>query len=259
LERLAPVRDRVLDGAAVGPGDVVLDVGCGDGLIGLGALDRGASVIFSDISQACLDDCRAAAGTAARYVVADATALGDVEADVVTARSVLIYVADKARAFAEFFRVLRPGGRLSLFEPINRFGAAERRQTLGGFDVSGIEDLVARIVAETERGEEAEGGLGPMLDFDEYDLFRAAETAGFETVRLETTVELTSEPMYLTRDWETFLRTAPNPISPTLGESIERALSPAEAGRVAAVLRPQVEAGRGTSRFAVAYLVAHKA
>jgi ubiquinone/menaquinone biosynthesis C-methylase UbiE len=41
--------------------------------------------------------------------------------DVVTTRSVLIYVKDRARAFAEFARVLRPGGRTSLYEPINRF------------------------------------------------------------------------------------------------------------------------------------------
>ena len=65
LDRLGPVRDRVLDGAGIRPGDLVLDVGCGDGLIGLGALDRGARVIFSDISQALLDDCRAIAGGAA--------------------------------------------------------------------------------------------------------------------------------------------------------------------------------------------------
>jgi arsenite methyltransferase len=39
----------------------------------------------------------------------------------VTTRSVLIYVEDRRAAFAEFFRVLRLGGRLSIFEPINRF------------------------------------------------------------------------------------------------------------------------------------------
>ena len=139
LETLAPIRDELLDLAEVRPGDVVLDVGCGDGLIGLGALDRGARVIFSDISQPCLDDCRAVAGPEAdaEYRLAFATDLGDVEADVVTTRSVLIYVSEKRTAFAEFFRVLRPGGRLAVFEPINRFGLEERTRTLGFGDIGG--------------------------------------------------------------------------------------------------------------------------
>jgi ubiquinone/menaquinone biosynthesis C-methylase UbiE len=37
--------------------------------------------------------------------------------DVVTLRSVVIYVPEKQRAFDEVFRVLRPGGRPSLFVP----------------------------------------------------------------------------------------------------------------------------------------------
>jgi ubiquinone/menaquinone biosynthesis C-methylase UbiE len=236
----------------------MLDVGCGDGLIGLGALERGASVIFSDISQACLDDCRAIAGPEAEYLLADATALGPVEADVVTTRSVLIYVDDKEKAFAEFFRVLRPGGRLSIFEPINRFCAADRRRTFGGLDVAGVEELLARVLREMDRAEEAGGGLRSMTDFGEYDLFEAAVAAGFETVRLETVVEQKPEPMIATRDWGTFLRSAPNPISPTVGEAVERALSPGEIAQLTAVLRPQVEAGRGASRFASCFLVARK-
>jgi ubiquinone/menaquinone biosynthesis C-methylase UbiE len=54
------VRDRVLANAAVREGDVVLDVGCGDGLIALGALEKVGQtgrVIFSDISQDLLDHC----------------------------------------------------------------------------------------------------------------------------------------------------------------------------------------------------------
>ena len=130
LRFLGPIRDQNLDAANVHPGDVVLDVGCGDGLVGLGALDRGAQVIFSDISKECLDDCRTLAGDAASYHRASATDLGGVNADVVTTRSVLIYVADKERAFREFFRVLRPGGRLSIFEPINRFGLKRGKSEL---------------------------------------------------------------------------------------------------------------------------------
>lgn len=45
-------RDRVLDNARVAEGETLLDVGCGEGLIGPGALERGAgTVIFSEISQ----------------------------------------------------------------------------------------------------------------------------------------------------------------------------------------------------------------
>ena len=38
LERLATLRDRILDRAGVRPGDTVLDVGTGQGLLGIGAL-----------------------------------------------------------------------------------------------------------------------------------------------------------------------------------------------------------------------------
>jgi arsenite methyltransferase len=84
-------------------------------------------VAFSDISQDLLDHCRAA--TAAerlldrcRFVLASADSLdgiADASVDVVTVRSVLIYVEDKAEALRAFYRVLRPGGRISVFEPIN--------------------------------------------------------------------------------------------------------------------------------------------
>src|ERR671914_2623704 len=63
LEHLAPIRDRVL--AIAGPleGATLLDVGAGDGLIGLEALERvgpRGSVIFSDVSSALVERCEAA-------------------------------------------------------------------------------------------------------------------------------------------------------------------------------------------------------
>jgi arsenite methyltransferase len=71
LEQLRPeldaIRDQVLDRALLRPGDTLLDVGTGDGLIAAGALDRlgpGGRVIFSDISADLLDHCRAAAAEA---------------------------------------------------------------------------------------------------------------------------------------------------------------------------------------------------
>ena len=257
LERLAPVRDRVLDDAAIRPGDVLLDVGCGDGLIGLGALDRGAHVIFSDVSAELLEDCRAIAGDAAEYRVADVTDLGDVEADVVTTRSVLIYVPDKARAFRELFRVLRPGGRLSIFEPINRFGLEERSKDFGFASADGVAHLLERVVAELARGE-GQAGLAGMIDFDERDLLAHAQAAGFVDIRLTLLAEVTTEANVQTRDWEVFLGSSPNPLSPTFGEAIDAALSPHEREQLEAVIRPQVEQGLGRTRMARVYLNARK-
>ena len=82
---LHPIRDRVLDAAEPIAGSVVLDVGCGDGLIAFGALDRGAAaVVFADISQPLLDESRRIAegrGELDRcsFVAASATALDGVE------------------------------------------------------------------------------------------------------------------------------------------------------------------------------------
>ena len=106
---------------------MLLDVGCGNGLVAFGAAERGAGrIVFADVSQPLLEESRSIAddlGVAERceFVTASADDLGVIESgsvDVVTTRSVLIYVEDKAAAFGEFFRVLRPGGRISLFEEL---------------------------------------------------------------------------------------------------------------------------------------------
>jgi arsenite methyltransferase len=257
MERLRATRDRVLDRAELGEQERLLDVGYGDGLVAFGALERGASlVIFSDISHALLDESRRLATQLGvvdrcRFIHAAADDLGQVEdefVDVVTTRSVLIYVDDKNRAFSEFHRVLRPGGRVSLFEPINRIN-----RFLLAYDAAEVQDLEDRVKGVFDALQPRD--RDPMLNFDDRDLVESAEAAGIERVYL--TLEIETEPPEPLR-WEAYANMAWNPKIPTLKEAMERVLTPEERIRYEAHMRPLVEAGRGSRRMASAYLHAIK-
>ena len=264
-ESLYPVRDVVLDKARLRPGDTVLDVGAGDGLIAFGALDRlgpSGQVIFSDISQDLLDHCRRAAAAEGlldrcRFVLAPAESLAGVpddSADVVTTRSVLIYVKDKAAAMRAFYRVLKPGGRVSLFETINVLMSLADPDLFSGYDVTPVRDLAARVEALYQSIQPP--GEDPMLDFDDRDLVRHAQDAGFAEINLDLRVSVKNrrEPM----PWELFTRISGNPLIPTLGEALDRVLSQEEAAAFTEHLRPLVESGTGRQRRALAYLAAVK-
>jgi ubiquinone/menaquinone biosynthesis C-methylase UbiE len=261
LDHLGPIRDRVLDEAEIAPGDTVLDVGTGQGLIAFAALDRVGErgrVVFSDISEPLLEHCRSAAerlGVSDRtsFVRAPAEDLSPIAAasvDVVTARSVLVYVAEKERAFREFHRVLRPGGRLSIFEPINRYFES-RAKDFWGFDASAVSDLVARMNVY-EGWDDEPDEEDPMMNFGERDLYDWALSAGFDEVRMTLVVE--QKPGSWVRDWDSLLKTAPNPNAHTVGEIIEGALTREEASRFESHMKPLVDQQRGVMESAFAYL-----
>ncbi|MGH3236822.1 MAG: class I SAM-dependent methyltransferase, partial [Streptosporangiaceae bacterium] len=228
-EFLYPVRDTVLDKAGLQAGETLLDVGTGDGLIAFGALERlgpAGHVIFSDISRDLLDHCREAAtaeGLLDRcaFILASAdglTGVPDASVDVVTTRSVLIYVKDKAAALREFYRVLKPGGRVSMFEPINLLMSRSDPDRFSGYDVSPVMPIAAKVQALYESIQPP--GIDPMIDFDDRDLVRHAQDAGFPEIDLElrVTVEATRRPV----PWELFLRMSGNPLIPPLGEALDR-------------------------------------
>jgi ubiquinone/menaquinone biosynthesis C-methylase UbiE len=259
LARLAETRDRVLDRAGLREGETLLDVGCGEGLIGFGALERGAgTVIFSDVSTDLLDFCREAATELGvldrcRFVEAsaeDLSTIGDESVDVATTRSVLIYVRDKAAAFRELARVLGRGGRISLSEPINRF-ALRDTETWLGYDLAPLRDIAEKMRALYEALQPRDSD--PMLDFDERDLVRLAEEAGFFPIELWLKAVIEPAPA---RSWEGLLDTAGNPNIPTLREAMKQVLTPEERERFTARLRPLVESGQGEWRMAFAHLAA---
>lgn len=271
MRQLALVRGRVLEGAAIREGDVLLDVGAGDGLIAFGALPfvgPSGKVIFGDVSQDLLDVSRGLAeqlGELDRceFVLAraeDLTPLADESVDVVTTRSVLIYVKEKQRAFDAFFRVLKPGGRLSMFEPINRFAFPGPEDEFYGFDVGAVLDLAVKVDAAYKRL--STNGDNTLTDFDERDLLGFSEQAGFRDTKLVYEAGITHKAgAFLDSNdisWDAFLNMAPNPLAPTLAETVDQALTAEEANRFLGHLQPLYEGRMGTSRQAVAYLRAVK-
>jgi len=127
-------------------------VGAGEGLVGFCALARfpHKGVVSPDISQGLVERCaQLATGLGAPDMcgstAGDAIHLPFREAvfDTVTTRSVLIYIRDKRRVFREFYRVLKPGELVSVFEPINRLSQDERG--FRGYDSSGVSNLARRM------------------------------------------------------------------------------------------------------------------
>lgn len=265
LQHLLPIRDRVLDNALLRPSDTLLDVGGGDGLIAFGALrrlgDEGA-VILSDVSLDLLTRASALAeqldeGRRMSFVLANAEDLEpivDASVDVVTTRSVMIYVADKRSAFGSFHRVLRPGGRISIFEPINNYFPWDPTD-FWGYDATPVSDLVERIWEYEGWGPEKDAS-DPKMNFTDKDLVRWAEEAGFAEIHAELRVDV--EPKSWVAGWQVLMATSPNPNASTVGEAIRGALAPEEGARFESHLRPLVEEGQWLERSAIAHLWAVK-
>lgn len=259
-----PVRDRVLDGAKLAAGQRVLDVGAGTGWLTLEARRRvgpSGNVVALDRSHDALAACRhfVAAddgeGAPVRYVGGDARQLPfpDGSFDAVTLRSVLIYVLDKETAVRELWRTLRPGGRLSLFEPINRISAA-------GWERAWEPELVALRAddAKVQRYLRAHSEhYEPMVGFDERDLVRQCVAAGFRTVDLGYEYHYDAgtprDPALVAEN----LHFAGNPTAPSYAEAAHAVLGDAAEEHVAQVA--QVFAARPSPQAsAVAYLTAQR-
>ncbi len=91
------------------PGDRVLDLGCGDGVLAVDLVARGARVVGLDASAAMVEAARARGidavlGTAERLPF-------DAEFDVVFSNAVLHWTRDIDAVLAGVVRALRPGGR----------------------------------------------------------------------------------------------------------------------------------------------------
>jgi ubiquinone/menaquinone biosynthesis C-methylase UbiE len=121
--QLAPAQAELLVRASLAPGDWVLDVACGTGLVSFAAaraVGLRGHVLGVDLSGRMVEAAqqRAAAHTQTntRFERMDAERLElpDASFDVVLCALGLMYLPDPAQALREMRRVLRPGGRLVL-------------------------------------------------------------------------------------------------------------------------------------------------
>jgi SAM-dependent methyltransferase len=147
------LRDRMLDSFAWRGDETVLDVGCGRGLLLIGAAKRlktgratGVDIWQSqDLSgnnpEAALSNAKAE-GVAARVKVESADArklpFGASSFDVVVSSLAIHNIAssqERAKALREIVRVLKPGGRVAIFDIFHASEYAKALQQLGLIDV----------------------------------------------------------------------------------------------------------------------------
>jgi arsenite methyltransferase len=228
LER---VRDRVIRGAKIRGGNVVLDVGSGTGLLALAARRKAGPEGLTVASDISTDALLAGVPRAASHVPtgrlvavgADQRRLpfADSSFDVVMTRSVLIYVREKRHTVGELLRILRPGGRVSMFEPINTeyVPAGTWPDDLDVSDLQPAYDEVAR------RWNQEVGESDTLTDFDERDLGRFFVEAGFRDVALSYEWNVTTKRLPR-REAAWIVHVRPNPNCSSYAETARQVLGP---------------------------------
>jgi ubiquinone/menaquinone biosynthesis C-methylase UbiE len=121
--QLAPAQDALMVMAAPMPGEQVLDVACGTGLVSFAALEvvgPTGQILGVDLSDRMVQVARSRAAarqfsnTNFERMDAEKLDLSDASFDVVLCGLGLMYLPDPAEAVREMRRVLRPGGRIAL-------------------------------------------------------------------------------------------------------------------------------------------------
>jgi len=207
-----------------------LEIGSGTGyfslnLVQLGVIDR---LTATDISPGMLDRLERTAeglGLEVETVETEAETLPfeDESFDIVFGHAVLHHIPDLERAFAEFRRVLRPGGVIAFAGEPSRYGdrlaaLPKRAGLIAAPTWRGLIKAKRRAIAESEQshGHSLEGEVD-VHAFAPADLRRLLREAGFEQRRVGgeellanawgwglRTVESTAEPDSVSWGWRSF-------------------------------------------------------
>ncbi|TQF65964.1 methyltransferase domain-containing protein [Rhodococcus spelaei] len=169
--------EKSLSGLALGGGERLLDVGCGDGFVTArlaARLPRG-SVVGVDASPSMIDTARSRPrpdGAPIEFLVADARDLPfRDEFDVVVSFNALHWVTEQHRALAGIARALRDGGRV-----IVQMVCASERPSL--------ESVITRACRRPEWSGDFAGFEPPFLHVDPADYRDLATSAGLAVTDL---------------------------------------------------------------------------
>ncbi len=114
---LSAFANKVLETAALKPGERVLDVGCGAGALTLGAAAAAGSAVGVDVSEPLLKLAKNRAqqtGAAATFVRADASTYETDQAfDRLISRFGVMFFENPAKAFSNIRMLMQPGGRMT--------------------------------------------------------------------------------------------------------------------------------------------------
>jgi ubiquinone/menaquinone biosynthesis C-methylase UbiE len=187
---------KALGGLPDEPFGDALEIGAGTGYFSLNLVQAGviANVTATDISAGMLETLQDNASelgvsVATKQTDADQLPFGDESFDLVFGHAVLHHIPDLDRAFAEFHRVLRPGGAIAFCGEPSRYG--DLLAALPKTSARAAAPLWRLLMrAPARRGDEPdENGheLEPEVDVHSFapaDLRRLTQRAGFADVRV---------------------------------------------------------------------------
>jgi ubiquinone/menaquinone biosynthesis C-methylase UbiE len=119
-EQLKPAQERLLEKAAVQPGERVLDVACGTGLVTFplaAAVGEEGEIVGTDLSAEMVERVsseaseRGVSNVSFQRLDAEDTSLPEASFDAVVCALGIMYVASPLEALKQFNRVLKAGGR----------------------------------------------------------------------------------------------------------------------------------------------------
>ena len=246
------------------------DIGTGEGVIAFRAIERigpTLSVVLTDGSAPMIRHAAALAferrvNSQCSYLHCEADKLegiADASVDVVTTRAVLTYLADKQAALRGFRRILKPGGRISIAEPIFQDDAflatALREQVAAQADQAQDRflPLLHRWKAAQYPDTQDKIANSPIANYSERTLFEFARSAGFSEIHMELHFDLRPS---VVRSWDVFLRASPHPWAPPPSVILAQHFTAEERGQFEKAMRPIVEAPDAVTTTRIVYLTA---